>query len=49
MKTVLFDDEWRANLRQRGFTRARCFSWEATARLTREVYAEAIARFRRKT
>ena len=49
MKTVLFDEEWRANLRQRGFTRARCFSWEATARLTREVYAEAIARFKRKT
>ncbi len=49
MKTVLSDEEWRANLRQRGFTRARCFSWEATARLTREVYAEAIARFKRKT
>jgi glycosyltransferase involved in cell wall biosynthesis len=48
MKTALFDEPWRADMRQRGFARARSFSWERTARLTREVYAEAIARFRRE-
>lgn len=48
MKTALSDEPWRAAMRQRGFARARSFSWERTARLTREVYAEAIARFRRE-
>jgi glycosyltransferase involved in cell wall biosynthesis len=48
MKTALSDEPWRAAMRQRGLARARSFSWERTARLTREVYAEAIARFRRE-
>jgi hypothetical protein len=29
-------------LRQKGLARARLFSWEATARATREVYSEAL-------
>jgi glycosyltransferase involved in cell wall biosynthesis len=48
MKTALSDEPWRAAMRERGFARALSFSWERTARLTREVYAEAIARFRRE-
>ena len=48
MKTALADEPWRLAARERGFVRARSFSWERTARLTREVYAEAIARFRRE-
>jgi glycosyltransferase involved in cell wall biosynthesis len=48
MKTALSNEPWRAAMRERGLTRARSFSWERTARLTREVYAEAIARFRRE-
>jgi glycosyltransferase involved in cell wall biosynthesis len=46
MKAVLrpgFAQEWR----ERGLRRAAEFSWERTARETREVYAEAIRRFRR--
>jgi glycosyltransferase involved in cell wall biosynthesis len=49
MKTALSDEPWQTAMRQRGLARARSFSWERTARLTREVYAEAIARFRRET
>jgi len=49
MKTMLANAARREDLRRRGFARARQFSWERTARLTREVYGEAIARFRRKT
>jgi glycosyltransferase involved in cell wall biosynthesis len=37
-----FKEEWR----ERGLRRAAEFSWERTARETREVYAEAIRRFR---
>jgi glycosyltransferase involved in cell wall biosynthesis len=48
MRTALSDDQWCVARRDCGFARARSFSWERTARLTREVYAEAIARFRRK-
>jgi len=35
-----------AEFRRRGLRRAAEFSWERTARLTREVYAEAARRFR---
>ncbi len=38
-----FAGEWR----ERGRRRAAEFSWERTARATREVYAEAVRRFRR--
>jgi glycosyltransferase involved in cell wall biosynthesis len=37
--------EWIAGLRARSLQRARDFSWERTARLTREVYREALRRF----
>ncbi len=36
--------EWRAEWRRRALRRAAEFSWERTARLTREVYAEALRR-----
>ncbi len=36
-------------LRKKALARAAEFSWSKTARLTREVYAEAIQRFRAKT
>jgi glycosyltransferase involved in cell wall biosynthesis len=39
------DAGWRANYRERSLARARRFSWEATARITREVYEEALERF----
>lgn len=35
--------------REKAIARARQFSWENTAKLTREVYAQAIQRFRKKT
>ncbi|MGC9970367.1 MAG: glycosyltransferase family 1 protein [Bryobacteraceae bacterium] len=37
--------EWVAGLRAKSLQRARDFSWERTARLTREVYEEALRRF----
>ena len=37
--------EWVAELRAKSLERARDFSWERTARLTREVYQEALSRF----
>jgi len=49
MRAMLTNSVWREDLRRRGFARALEFSWERTARLTREVYGEAIARFNRKT
>lgn len=38
---------WLIELRQKGLRRASGFSWKRTASLTREVYAEAVRRFRR--
>jgi glycosyltransferase involved in cell wall biosynthesis len=39
----LLDDGRRADaLRQKGFARARAFSWERAARATRDVYREAM-------
>jgi len=40
--------EWLAELRMRAVARAAGFSWQRTAALTREVYAEAIRRFRKR-
>ncbi len=37
------DDALRAELRERGLAQARQFSWERTARLTRDVYRAALA------
>jgi glycosyltransferase involved in cell wall biosynthesis len=45
MLRVAEDPEWRANCRARSLARAREFSWERTARLTRQVYEEARKRF----
>ncbi len=39
------DTEWISNLRQRSQMRARDFNWERTARLTHQVYEEAVRRF----
>src|SRR5206468_3249592 len=39
--------ELAAAMRERSLTRAREFSWERTARQTREVYEEAKKRYRR--
>jgi glycosyltransferase involved in cell wall biosynthesis len=38
-----------AGLRRRALARAAEFSWQRTAALTKEVYAEAIRRFRKRT
>ncbi len=45
---LLKDESARAQLSRAGALRAAEFSWERTARLTREVYEEAIARFNHK-
>jgi glycosyltransferase involved in cell wall biosynthesis len=37
--------EWRARQAELGMRRAAAFSWRRTAKLTREVYDEAAARF----
>ena len=39
---------WVADLQERSLRQAANFSWDETARKTREVYAEAVKRFRRK-
>jgi glycosyltransferase involved in cell wall biosynthesis len=39
------DPAWRADCSARSLSRARDFSWERTARLTRQVYEEARKRF----
>jgi glycosyltransferase involved in cell wall biosynthesis len=45
MSFALDHPEWLAQLRTQSLERAREFSWRRTARLTREVYGEAIRRF----
>jgi hypothetical protein len=45
MELLLTQPEERERRRALSVARARDFSWERTARLTREVYAEAIRRF----
>jgi alpha-1,3-rhamnosyl/mannosyltransferase len=45
METLLVDCEQRRRLSDLAAIRAREFSWSRTARLTREVYVEAIRRF----
>jgi glycosyltransferase involved in cell wall biosynthesis len=45
MSVLLANSDLRAHRASLGLIRARDFSWEHTARLTREVYAEAIRRF----
>ncbi len=36
------DESWRRELRQAGLERAGLFSWEATARATRAIYARVL-------
>lgn len=43
IRRVLHDNPYRAELRRRGFDRARAFRWEVTARQTMAVYREALA------
>jgi len=45
MLRAVEEPAWRAERRARGLARAREFSWERTARITREVYEEARKRF----
>jgi len=45
MGEVAARPELATGLRARSLERARVFSWERTARMTREVYEEAIGRF----
>lgn len=46
MERLLVDPAERACRTERSLARAKDFSWQRTARLTREVYAEAMRRFR---
>ena len=49
MRTMIVNENRRSQLQQAGLQRSREFSWRRTATLTREVYVEAIARFRRRS
>jgi glycosyltransferase involved in cell wall biosynthesis len=40
IERVLCDDSLRRELRSRGLSRARQFSWEASVRRVREIYGE---------
>jgi glycosyltransferase involved in cell wall biosynthesis len=43
MRRVLMDSDLREELRQKGFTRVRQFSWERSIRRVREIYGEVLA------
>ncbi len=45
MRMALKSREWREERRRAAIERAQEFTWERTARMTREVYEEAIRRF----
>ncbi|MEK7753338.1 MAG: glycosyltransferase, partial [Acidobacteriota bacterium] len=45
LRAALGNHEWRGERRRRSIERARWFSWERTARMTREVYEQALRRF----
>lgn len=47
MRTVITQPDRRRLMKEQGLLRAHQFSWQNTARKTREVYQEAIARFHR--
>jgi alpha-1,3-rhamnosyl/mannosyltransferase len=47
MRELLTNEGMRREYRERSLRRAAAFSWEATAKMTRELYREAIARFGR--
>jgi len=43
MRRVLMDSDLREALRQRGYQRAKVFSWERSVRRVREIYDEVLA------
>ena len=43
MHRLVTDDRLHAELREKGLKRAQCFSWEATAQSTLEVYHKALS------
>jgi hypothetical protein len=45
MRAALGNHEWRGERRRKSLERARWFSWERTARMTQEVYEQALRRF----
>lgn len=45
MRKATTDADWASGLRERALLRARDFSWQRTARATREIYHEARCRF----
>jgi alpha-1,3-rhamnosyl/mannosyltransferase len=45
MKALLVDAEERSRRQELSLRRAREFSWSRTAKMTREVYADAVQRF----
>ena len=47
MRAMILNSSRRDQLREAGLQRSKEFSWRRTATLTREVYVEAISRFRR--
>jgi alpha-1,3-rhamnosyl/mannosyltransferase len=47
MDRAVCQPQWLASFRERALQRAALFSWEKTASCTRQVYEEAIRRFRR--
>ena len=47
MRTAITQPDRRRYMKDQGLKRAHSFSWQNTARKTREVYEEAIARFHR--
>jgi glycosyltransferase involved in cell wall biosynthesis len=49
MYRLVTDKALRAELRARGLARAREFSWEKTARQTREAYKDAFSRYQAQT
>jgi len=47
MQSMLSDSDSRERLRERALSRSAIFSWSKTAQRTRDVYVEAIQRFRK--
>ena len=43
MRRVLLDSDLREDLRQRGLSRVKEFSWERSVRRVREIYDEVLA------
>lgn len=48
MRHAAADEDWRKAMSEKATARAAQFTWESTARRTREIYTEAASRFRRR-